>query len=109
MGSSSVMKRLPSPLYELRHSIAAGPRRALGAHGLAAADEAAVVARAARGDPDLIALGEHGVGADVGERPDLFLQRPIHQFDSARIKSRACELCEVCALAVVARAAFDVR
>ena len=32
--------------------------RAIGAHGVATADDAAVVARAAGGDPDLIALGE---------------------------------------------------
>lgn len=73
MGSSSVMKRLPSPLYELRHSIAAGPRRALGAHGVAAADEAAVVARAARGDPDLIALGEHAAPLPLQQPEALHL------------------------------------
>lgn len=44
MGSSSVIGRLPSPLHELRHPISARPRAALGSHGVATADDAAVVA-----------------------------------------------------------------
>jgi hypothetical protein len=48
-------------------------------------------------------------GDDVGELPDLFLVLPVHQFNRARVQTRACELAEILFLQDAVRGKFHAR